>query len=98
MFFYAQKRCIVGYLNFLSKNYLVNKCNEHQRVEEKPHPPSLEPKEELDKGKGKGRRCCLGNRNYSIPCRASYCALGKFKKKDELHQYDLKKTMNSSYF
>ena len=26
--------------------------------------------------KGKGRRCCLGDRNYSIPCRASYLALG----------------------
>ena len=25
--------------------------------------------------KGKGRRCCLGNRLYSIPCSASYFAV-----------------------
>ena len=37
-----------------------------------------------DRSKGKGRRFCLGDRIYSIPCRASYCA--RFEKKDELHQ------------
>ena len=55
---------------------------------------------------GKGRRCCLGHRMYSIPCRASYFApgwyeekrihQGRFEEKDEFIQDDLKKKMNSS--
>ena len=28
-------------------------------------------------GEGKGRRCCLGDSIYSIPCRASYFATGR---------------------
>ena len=29
---------------------------------------------DLYRGKGKGRRCCLGASIYSIPCRASWFA------------------------
>ena len=32
---------------------------------------------------GKGRRCCLGGRIYSIPCCASYFAKDDFEEKDE---------------
>ena len=49
------------------------------------------------RSKGQGRRFCLGDRIYSISCRASYCDLGRFKEWDELHPDDLKKRMNSSY-
>ena len=36
--------------------------------------------------KGKGRRCCLGERIYSIPCRAIYFAPGRFEEKDGGHE------------
>ena len=44
------------------------------------------PLKDLYRRKGKGRRCCLGDRIYSIPCHLSI-----------LHQDDMKKIMNSSY-
>ena len=34
----------------------------------------------IHSSKGKGRRCCLGDRSCSIPCRASYFALGPIEK------------------
>ena len=41
---------------------------------------SLEKIEEgKDRTEGKGRRVCLGDIIYLIPCRASYCALGRFE-------------------
>ena len=39
----------------------------------------------------------LRDRIYSIPCRASYFALGWFEDKDEWHQDDLKKRGHLSY-
>ena len=44
--------------------------------------------------KGKGRRCCMGDRIYSIPFRASCFALGRFEEQHELHQVDQKKRTN----
>ena len=35
-------------------------------------------KKDKDRRKVKGRRCCLGDRIYSVPCRAFYFALGRF--------------------
>ena len=40
----------------------------------------------LYRRKGKGRRCCLGERIYSIPCRAIYFAPGRFEEKDGGHE------------
>ena len=48
-------------------------------------------------GEGKGRRGCLGGRINSIPCRASYFALGRFIESDDQHQDDLKNWMNSKF-
>ena len=36
-------------------------------------------KKDRDRRKCKGRRFCLGDRIYSIPCRASYSGLGWFE-------------------
>ena len=41
--------------------------------------------------KGKGRRCCLGDRIYFILCRTSCYALARFEEQYELHQDDLEK-------
>ena len=38
--------------------------------------PSRAPEGYKDRREGKGRRCCLGDRIESIPCRASYFAPG----------------------
>ena len=54
-------------------------------------------KKNNNRSKGKGRRCCLGDRIYSMPCHAICCALGQFEEQDELHQDDLKKKNYSSY-
>ena len=44
---------------------------------------------------GKGRRCCLGHRIYSFPCRTSYFAPGWYVEKDELlHKGVMKKRIN----
>ena len=48
----------------------------------------------IQKRRQKGRRCCLGNSIYLIPCRISYFT---FEEKDELHQDYMKKSINSSY-
>ena len=45
----------------------------------------------------KGRRCCLGDRIGSIPCRASHFAPGQFEEKNELHQDDMKIRMINPY-
>ena len=52
------------------------------------HPPPLDPQTLTtltiaegyckNRRKGKGRRCCLGERNCSISCRASYVTLWQF--------------------
>ena len=47
---------------------------------------------------GKDRCCCLGDRIYSIPCHASYFALGRMEEQDELRQDDLKKRINFILF
>ena len=39
---------------------------------------------EKDRRKGKGRSVCLGERIYSIPCRASYFAEDDFEELDGL--------------
>ena len=40
----------------------------------------LDPKKtNLNRREGKGRRCCLADRIYSIPCSASYFAPGRFE-------------------
>ena len=54
-------------------------------------------KKNKDRRKGKGRRCCVRDRIYSISCQGSYFAVGRFEEYDELHQDDLKKRMNSSF-
>ena len=36
---------------------------------------------------GKGLRCCLGNRIYSIICHASYFALGRFRRIGGIHPF-----------
>ena len=45
---------------------------------------------------GKGRRCCLGDKIYSIPSRASCFSSGFYEEKDELYQDDMKKSINSN--
>ena len=40
---------------------------------------NIQTKKDKDRRKGKGRRCCLGGRIYSIPCRTSYFALDDFE-------------------
>ena len=55
-------------------------------------------------GEGKGCCCCLGYRNYAVPCRAIFftwtilriglIAPGWFKEKDEFNQDDLKNRTN----
>ena len=52
---------------------------------------------DLYRREGKSRRCCVEDRMYSIPYRASYFALGRFEEQDELHQDYLKTRMSSSY-
>ena len=47
---------------------------------------------------GKVRRCCLGDRIYSISCRSSYFAPGCYKEKDEMHQDDMKKRIINSFY
>ena len=39
----------------------------------------------------------FGGQNYSVPCHASYFAPGWYEEKDELHQDDMKKRINSSH-
>ena len=51
-------------------------------------------KKDLYRREGKGRRGCLGDRIYSIPCHTSYFALGWNEEKDEFHQDDMNKSLN----
>ena len=53
---------------------------------------------DLYRREAKGRRCCLWDRLYLIPCCASCFALGQSKEYDKLHQDDMKKRVNSSYY
>ena len=46
---------------------------------------------------GKGRRCCMGDRIESIPCRAGYFAPGWFEEKDEFILFFKSSWCNSSY-
>ena len=43
-----------------------------------------------DGREGKGRRCYLGDRTASIPCRASYFAPGRFGEEADFHLDELK--------
>ena len=44
---------------------------------------TLSIKKDKDSREGKGRRCCLEDRIYSIPCRASYFLFGLNEEYDE---------------
>ena len=44
---------------------------------------SMSQKKDKDRSKGKGRRLCLGERIYSISCRASYFAKDGLEEQDE---------------
>ena len=43
------------------------------------HTGSVAKKKDLYRIKGKGRRCCLGDKVDLIPCRASYFAPGRIE-------------------
>ena len=81
----SQQECIVQN----QKTGTIHNLHQHSNQRDK------------DRREGKGRRCCLGDRLYSIPyhyCQAtSFCAQGRIEEFDELHQDDLKKRLNSSY-
>ena len=47
-------------------------------------------KKDLYRRTGKGRRCFLGDKTASIPCRASYFEPGRFEEEADLCQDDLK--------
>ena len=49
------------------------------------------------KREDKGRRCCLGDRIGSIPCRTRYLASGSFEEKDEFILFFRLSWCNSSY-
>ena len=53
---------------------------------------------DLYRREAKGRHFCLWDRLYLIPCCASCFALGQSKEYDKLHQDDMKKKVNSSYY
>ena len=54
-------------------------------------------KKDTDRRKGKGHRCCFVDRIYSIPCRSSYFAIGRFEEQYDLHQDDLKKSKSLQF-
>ena len=54
-------------------------------------------KKDKYRGKGKGRRCSLGDRIYSITCRASYLRLDDFEEYDELILFFKSSWCNSPY-
>ena len=56
-----------------------------QRGQVELHHPAQ--KKDKYRRKDKGRRCCLGDRIASIPCRVSYCALGRFWRIGWIHPF-----------
>ena len=78
--------------SFIFERFFIVYVGNIQYVEVSTHRGRIKTEE-----KGKGRRCCLGDWNDSIPCRASYFAQGWCEERDEFIPFFISSWCKSSY-